>query len=528
MLSIVFEFPAGRYHATPWGHHVNEGLVEWPPSPWRILRALLATGYAKLGWQRAPAVMRTLVETLAASPPPTYRLPRATLGHTRHYMPIGALDKKRGVEKTSLVVDAWVRPFGALGVVWPAETSDEQRALVARLLERLGYLGRAESRVRARLLLSPEAVPRGWDVSTERQHRDDEPVRLLAPVPTMEYDAWRREVAEAPEDLLAALQIETTALQKGGWSSPPGSRELVYWRPADAISLALPAGMTVGANVRFADTALFALATDRKRDVLPLMERALPTMSLFRRALLSKLGDESCPELSGKDEKGRPLQEEHRHAHFIPLSLDARNRGRIDHVLVYAPMGFGQAAQRALRRLRKTWTKGTEDIAVTLVGMGELASFRAIGGVSLPELGRGTTWESRTPFVPPRFLKSRGKDSLDGQVRAELRHRELPDLVASPVITPPTDASEAGLQARWFRHFVRTRQSRKAPGPPPGLFRLTLTFERPVEGPLCLGWGCHYGLGLFVTGRQRTKSGARRLTEVEGEAESPSVLHEER
>ena len=39
---IKLTFPAGRYHATPWGRHVNEGVPEWPPSPWRLLRALVA------------------------------------------------------------------------------------------------------------------------------------------------------------------------------------------------------------------------------------------------------------------------------------------------------------------------------------------------------------------------------------------------------------------------------------------------------------------------------------------------------
>src|SRR5437867_3663314 len=48
--TLLLRFPGRRYHATPWGHHVNEGLIEWPPSPWRLLRALLATGYTKLGW----------------------------------------------------------------------------------------------------------------------------------------------------------------------------------------------------------------------------------------------------------------------------------------------------------------------------------------------------------------------------------------------------------------------------------------------------------------------------------------------
>jgi CRISPR-associated protein Csb2 len=161
-------------------------------------------------------------------------------------------------------------------------------------------------------------------------------------------------------------------------------------------------------------------------------------------------------------------------------------------------MSFGPAAQRALRRLRRTWAKGIDDIAVTLVGIGGLSAFRTVAGAPIPELRRSTTWESRTPFIPARFLKPRGKDSLDGQVRAELRHRGLPDLVVTPAVTLPTDQDELGLQARRFRHFVRTPQNSQAPGPPPGLFRLTLTFDRPVEGPLCLGWGCHFGLGLFV------------------------------
>ena len=40
MLVIELTFPSGRYHATAWGHHVNEGVPEWPPSPYRLVRAL--------------------------------------------------------------------------------------------------------------------------------------------------------------------------------------------------------------------------------------------------------------------------------------------------------------------------------------------------------------------------------------------------------------------------------------------------------------------------------------------------------
>ncbi len=192
-------------------------------------------------------------------------------------------------------------------------------------------------------------------------------------------------------------------------------------------------------------------------------------------------------------------REQNRHAHFIPLSLEARNRGRIDHVLVYAPMGFREIAQPALRRLRKTWAKGIDDIAVTLLGIGSRESFLEVGGNAIPELASSATWVSRTPFIPPRFLKADGKDSIEGQVRAELRRRGFPDLATAPMVTLPSGEDAAGRKARRFRHFARTRREGGIPGPP-GLFHLTLTFQSPVAGPLCLGWGCHFGLGSFVPG----------------------------
>jgi CRISPR-associated protein Csb2 len=494
MLRLRFEFPAGRYHATPWAHHVNEGLVEWPPSPWRIIRGLLATGYTKLGWQQVPDEMRRLVEALAASEP-KYRLPRATHGHTRHYMPIKGWNK--GIQKTSLVIDAFIKPAGPLDVEWPAALEPAQRELLANLLSRLGYLGRAESRITARLVTEngdlPEIV-----VSTKRSEPDDQPVPLLAPVSIPEYDAWRRNVDEAPNDLIAALHIDTNTLQKEGWNLPPGTRELTYWLPATAFSSASLTGWSGRGTTTRDDTALFALSTDKKREVLPLMERALPAMALFRRALIGneqQLG--RCPELTGKDDEGRPLQSGHRHAHYIPLSLDARNPTRIDHVLLHTPMGFGPPAARAIRRLRRTWAKGMDDIAVTLIGIGRKESFRNVGGKPVRELESGTTWVSRTPFVPPRFLKSHGKDSVEGQIRIELERRGLPHLTAPPTIAVPKNDNEAGRRARWFRAFARSRQGN--PGTPPaGLFHVTFTLVRPVEGPISLGWGSHFGLGLFV------------------------------
>ena len=44
---LEITFPAGRYHATAWGRNVNEGDPEWPPSPFRLARALMDMRYRR-------------------------------------------------------------------------------------------------------------------------------------------------------------------------------------------------------------------------------------------------------------------------------------------------------------------------------------------------------------------------------------------------------------------------------------------------------------------------------------------------
>ena len=141
MLALSFSFPARRYHATPWGRHVNEADVAWPPEPWRILRALIATYWRKgtcVDWSKEDAA--SLIDALAAAPP-IYHLPDGAVhAHTRHYMPAPT--------KTTLVFDAFAHlPDGAAIVVaWPdLELEPQQFALVADLADGIGYLGRAES-----------------------------------------------------------------------------------------------------------------------------------------------------------------------------------------------------------------------------------------------------------------------------------------------------------------------------------------------------------------------------------------------
>ena len=142
MFALVFNFPGGRYHSTPWGSHVNEADVAWPPEPWRILRALIACYWRKGDFSRWNETDLALLVDRLSSDPPIYRLPEGAIhAHTRHYMPVPPAKK-------TLIFDAFAHlPKGeAIVVAWPDLVLERNLiCLASNLAEGIGYLGRAES-----------------------------------------------------------------------------------------------------------------------------------------------------------------------------------------------------------------------------------------------------------------------------------------------------------------------------------------------------------------------------------------------
>lgn len=556
MPTLIFRFPGRRYHATPWGHHVNEGLVEWPPSPWRLLRALLATGYATLDWPAGgpPEVARSLIEKLAAALP-HYRLPTAAGAHSRHYMPMARF--KNGREETILVFDTWAQvDRSALAVAWDVELTDAETTLLANLAERIGYLGRSESWVIARLAGQNETLTPGTEClpcdGVPMPGPGWEQVPLLAAQPAQAYAAWRAgalaaelaklptqtpdkklskksagaiDQAEAPYpcDLIACLQITTDGLRKHGWSQPPGSRRVFYWRQANALESAAPRTRPVRRQTPPVEAMLLAMASATRNDhALPSVTRTLPQAERLHAQLVGILNGHNNPVLTGCDNARKPLRQPHVHAHILPLDLDAD--GHLEHILIWAPMGLDAEAQSAVRAVRQTYTKGgVGPLRLALVGAGsarDLAAHLSVlpgsGLRVLPALvghaEGATVWHSLTPFVPPRHLKPRGRDTLEGQVAAELTSRGLPAPIAVLRIDPRE--TEAALR---MRHFIRNRQL--GPSAPIDCgFALELRFEQPVRGPVCLGYGSHYGLGLFNAVDAHTS----RESPAGGQADRPS------
>ena len=516
MIAIAFRFPAGRYHATPWGHQVNEGLVEWPPCPWRLVRALIAAGYSRCGWLTVPSVAESLIGKLSSALP-SYSLPKASMAHSRHYMPIAG-------GKTTLVLDTWLTVHGELVIHWPIELTEEEQELLTLLVTSLSYLGRSESWIvgrvinRESILSTPNCAPH----KTGDAAAPGELVDLLAPMPESEYAIWRgqqipemptgkltarqkkdieKAAAPYPENVLSSLQWDTAEWKGFGWSQPPGSRWIQYRRPVNNATSTRAIRVKRQRPVKV-DVVLLALGTaSGNHSALPDIARTLPQAELLHQSIVSCSDPEkqgiAPPVLTGHDHKHRPLSG-HRHAHIIPIDID--EDGHLDHVLLWAPMGFDPDALSAIRRVRRTWAKGVKnDLFVGIAGYGNREQFQG----HLDELeqiaGKGRVWTTLSPFVPPRFVKKKGANTIEGQILAELKSRNLPDVLDIEIKRIPDVGDVDDIHRTRFRHFLR-RRSRGGCEPPQDMgVYVRLLFERPVRGPICLGYGSHFGLGLFAS-----------------------------
>jgi CRISPR-associated protein Csb2 len=546
MFALEFRFPAGRYHATPWGRNVNEADVAWPPEPWRLLRALIAAWWRKGDRARwSEDDLARLIDTLAETLP-EYTLPEGTIhAHSRHYMPIGGFDKGRS--KTTLVFDAFIRlPEGStLVAAWPKVTLEARAfAFASHLARSVGYLGRAESWTECAALAE-------WDRQDNCRPLDGstggDPVRLLAPLTPDAYSAERQRIMDdlkraivaasarpptqatiekrldkelrskgrkahtLPERLVDALSLDTADYQDRKWSRPPAAREVVYTRSPEAAPGVVarshgrprvsPTGRALPSVARY-------LLAGRP---LPRIEDTVRIGELMRRAALAQFGwlcDQTSGrriprapcEVSGRDDDGRPLKHpSHTHAFWLPE--DADGDGWIDHVSVFIAGGMNDRVLRALDRITRLWLapkqRPVEDVAesgsvrewrLALEGFGKPADFAGAAGI----FATSRKWRSVSPFLASGHLKASG---YPGEVHRLLRRRgrNAPDIEVGELET-----IDVGGAPRRATHFHRFRSRGREAQPDTAGALLEIVLPEAIEGPLAIGYGSHFGLGLFA------------------------------
>src|SRR6266571_6875121 len=194
-LILEQRFPLGRFHATRWKQNPFEDPYgEWPPSPWRLLRALAARWfqYARETGDVDEHRRDELLGDLASSLP-SFVLPALTWRGPafKQYHPTGVewTDKSAnaaGYKKpqTTLVEDHYRALPADEPVYWIWDQLDlgaSQMELLDHLLRRVLYFGRAESFCRLRLV---ERTPEGERPNCYLTERgSDNMVPVLAPIP---------------------------------------------------------------------------------------------------------------------------------------------------------------------------------------------------------------------------------------------------------------------------------------------------------------------------------------------------------
>ncbi len=468
---------SGRYHAHPWGEAQHAmGGPEWLPSPWRLLRGLAAAWFDANPPPATEAERDDLLQALGRASPPIMWLPPVSFAEVPYYQPIIHSSRLRRV----LHFDHFaVLSEGDAGACFcfdlDVSLSARQQSVLALLLGRMTYLGRAESRARLSLVRAPpgnlcKVAPADGAASSIETRR-----RVLVTCSTFSAaDLWAAE----PEGghLVQAMIVE-------GRKRPPNTAWIDYALPTMLVRAQLPrrqpaapAELPQVAAIRF---GLF------RRVPIPLRE-LVPLARDIRDHAVAQFEDatgESSTRLSGRDSDGN-VATGHRHAFWLPEPDPGT--GNLDGCTVWLPDGVNGIDPReldALLGVRRIFRD--RDYPILVVAERVIEKY--------PELEPSRRWRPLTPFLAPlHWRRGRRELTLVEQLRRSVR--EATD--ATPRVTATRGPGSARRLTTIRTHLYHG-----------GGWRWTnrvaawfeLEFDNPIILPRPVGADAHFGLGRFLS-----------------------------
>jgi CRISPR-associated protein Csb2 len=512
-LILEQQFPLGRFHATRWNQNPFEDRFgEWPPSPWRLLRALAARWIqysCESGDEEVTA--RDELLRVMGSQVPSFCLPELTWRTEpaiRQYHKTGvewtAKGKKDPAYKksmTTLVPDHCraIPPKEPIYWCWPSlELPVRLLNLLDQLLRRVLYFGRAESFCRMRRV---QTLPTGVEPNCRLSPSAKDHPPVLVPSPGMSLHL---------ESLLASTD---DAVLKGR-SIPPGAvwhyaklptrppvsspRPSVHGFPNELqmIQFAVggrvypPLSQWIRVTERFRGILLKEIAGRSTGNHLANFDR-LPATERDRFALMS-----------GKMSSGIPLIG-HQHAYF---ALYPDEFGLPTRLIVFRRTPFESEEIEALMAASEktlSWQPQGQDWQLRFVPLP--FSVPPPFGLAF-DSQRTSKWKSLTPFVSPG-------GRLHFRKNGRMRPGETPERLLENLLLrngyprPRIQRITAAEGAEWVavheskeQRAIRRKAGTRAvlPG-----YRFEIQFPEPVSGPICVGHSCHFGLGLFIPGNEK-------------------------
>lgn len=484
---IEVELLAGRYHAHLWGES-QFGMAgpEWPPSPWRLLRAIASAWFSSGPPLSSEGDRDALLERLGRADPPEMWLPKTSFHELRYYQPV-----RMGGSDRVLHHDFYAVPEG--GRFWfrfNVSLTAEHRGLLDALLGRLRYLGRSESRARLCLL----------DCETPPARAERVASRSL--VPSVANPVYRWVLCAAPDFRASDLwAVRDDASPAGG--CPPHlvdvllARRMPVPHGARWVEYAVPHEILVHEirpcakppetrpDVRVAEIR-FRLS---RRIPIPLQSlvavgRAFHDAAAARHRALAATDSLS---LTGREADGS-IARGHRHAYYLP---HLSTRLAIETLIVRIPTGhLTREELDALLGVQRIWVDGSP-YPITVVPE-----------ETLTECGHSVAamrWVSVTPFVPPlRMRPRRARTDVEEQVVACVERLGVGHPASVQRIAGP---GGIGSVTTLLAH----EYGNKTTGPTGTQWTFTrrlgfwfeLVFDQPVILSAPMGADSHFGAGQF-------------------------------
>lgn len=529
MLTIQVRLPWERYHAHPWGQ--NPGRVsepEWPPSPWRFLRALAAAWFRANPGRPASDELRALLETLSRELP-HIGVGKVVFARTVHYQPNykhSSSDADLATYGRTRHENLFAATAAPLCFRWKSTTLDAaSTTLLKTLLENVAYFGRADSICEAEVITTePSGIdwckPCLGEKGTPQKRISQTCRDVFCPNPTdfQATDLWflrantdsadsQRSQPTVPKHLVNQLLAADMRVDGGilvSYQMPDDwprkwlvtTAQTTRDRPvAEDIST----GLKVAHYLRFSLQCRVPVATRFAVDVA----------NLFHKTVCKILGDHASPALTGKGISG------HQHAFYLPTG----DGTALTDLHIWCQLGFTRQEMDILTRVRHLrWGKSRFEINPVLIA----ASTDVPANSSLSFGTAAKVWESITPFVPPLHFyrgstekpKFNAKTSPEKQVFDCLKNAGLEKPVFIERIAPTLQhgnwdivrvdvANEAS--ASGFSDGVSATVHRNGSTPADAHelrrvgFFFRLTFDEPISLPRpAIGHSSHFGLGRFA------------------------------
>lgn len=509
MLCATMHFPLGVYHAlgaSTVGADARRA-PEWPPSPVRLIGALLDAAHGQPGGAADPAI--DVVQRLAGATAPVIVAPRAAtdpadddevavLRGASQWAPrnpakaeiTGGLSlrdlagPRAAVDKGGVAIGD-----GQVVFVWEDLTlTANELTTLGTLAEDVAWLGTSRSPVLLRFTTGPlpDSGVRWRALRPGAARRADCQVRISTGRTVEAFDveyARRRASKDRPEasGLQKPASAGVTVSYAADDTDDPPIHDPEHWGQA------------------------YVLELDAASEVRPKAAATYLVARAVRRALLAQFGEAGSAEEAPLLLRGRGATP---HAAFVPLPFVGSRRadGTIKGVAVLLPHprrlhGDLTGADTVAGAIRRLLDDGADRPGtVTLLGKGtiRLRDYdpvrRPLATLDVQRYARPSAcWTTVTPVVHSHWRSAKSEQALIDQVVADCVHVGLPaparvEVLRNPDLraAPSAFIDRRGLRDDWLGPLRGPTQ------------HLRITFAEAVRGPILIGRARHFGLGLML------------------------------